>query len=244
MGDGWVGVERLGSSDLSHARPRPDPDADRRPGRRARLRLRDAPPRALADRRLPAGRDRRRAEHAGLRRQPAAGRPARRGRRHPADVRRRPAVPPRGAARRAPGRRARGARAEPGRDRCSGPWSALAVGWGWSAGIVFGLAISVASTVVLIRVLADNGDLHTPTGHIAVGWLVVEDLFTVLVLVLLPAALRPRAAPGRAASPLALGLAVVKVAALVGLDVPSSADGSSPGCSTASPPPARASCSR
>ena len=49
------------------------------------------------------------------------------------------------------------------------------------------MAISVASTVVLIRVLADNNDLHTPTGHIAVGWLVVEDLFTVVVLVLLPA---------------------------------------------------------
>jgi CPA2 family monovalent cation:H+ antiporter-2 len=58
--------------------------------------------------------------------------------------------------------------------------------WSWSAGTVFGLAISVASTVVLLRVLSDNNDLHTPTGHIAVGWLVVEDLFTVLVLVLLP----------------------------------------------------------
>ena len=41
------------------------------------------------------------------------------------------------------------------------------------------MALSVASTVVLIRVLADNNDLHTPAGHIAVGWLVVEDLFTV-----------------------------------------------------------------
>ncbi len=60
-------------------------------------------------------------------------------------------------------------------------------GWGWSSGLVFGLAISVASTVVLIRVLSDNHALHTPTGHIAVGWLVVEDIFTVLVLVLLPA---------------------------------------------------------
>ena len=60
-------------------------------------------------------------------------------------------------------------------------------GWSWAAGIVFGLAISVASTVVLVRVLADNHDLHTPAGHIAVGWLVVEDLFTVAVLVLLPA---------------------------------------------------------
>ena len=60
---------------------------------------------------------------------------------------------------------------------------ARAFGWTLAAGIVFGLALSVASTVVLLRVLADHGDLHTPTGHIAVGWLVVEDLFTVLVLV-------------------------------------------------------------
>lgn len=60
-------------------------------------------------------------------------------------------------------------------------------GWSWQAGIVFGLAISVASTVVLLRVLSDNNDLHTPAGHIAVGWLVVEDLFTVFVLVILPA---------------------------------------------------------
>jgi monovalent cation:H+ antiporter-2, CPA2 family len=59
-------------------------------------------------------------------------------------------------------------------------------GWSWLAGLVFGLAISVASTVVLLRVLVDYNDLHTPSGHIAVGWLVVEDLFTVLVLVLLP----------------------------------------------------------
>src|SRR5688500_15056004 len=62
----------------------------------------------------------------------------------------------------------------------------VSFGWTWAAGIVFGLAISVASTVVLLRVLADNNDLHTPAGHIAVGWLIVEDLFTVLVLVLLP----------------------------------------------------------
>ena len=64
----------------------------------------------------------------------------------------------------------------------------------WPAGVVFGLALSVASTVVLMRVLADNNDLHTPTGHIAVGWLVVEDLFTVVVLVLLPALVRRRRA--------------------------------------------------
>ena len=67
-----------------------------------------------------------------------------------------------------------------------GAFIARAFGWSWAAGIVFGMALAVASTVVLIRVLADHRDLHTPTGHIAVGWLVVEDVFTVLALVLLP----------------------------------------------------------
>jgi CPA2 family monovalent cation:H+ antiporter-2 len=91
---------------------------------------------------------------------------------------------------------------------------AVVVGWGWSAGLVFGLAISVASTVVLLRVLADNNDLHTPTGHIAVGWLVVEDLFTVLVLVLLPDVVRPDSA-GAGGVVLALGWSVVKIGLLV-----------------------------
>ena len=57
-----------------------------------------------------------------------------------------------------------------------GALTAWAFGWGGAAGVVYGLAISVASTVVLTRVLVDHNDLHTPTGHIAVGWLVVEDL--------------------------------------------------------------------
>ena len=52
--------------------------------------------------------------------------------------------------------------------------------------VVFGLTMSVASTVVLVRVLSDNRELHTSAGHIAVGWLVVEDVLTVIVLVLLP----------------------------------------------------------
>jgi CPA2 family monovalent cation:H+ antiporter-2 len=91
---------------------------------------------------------------------------------------------------------------------------ARAFGWSWSAGIVFGLALSVASTVVLMRVLTDNNDLHTPTGHIAVGWLVVEDLFTVLVLVLLPALVgSPQASWSHV--PLALGLGMLKVTILV-----------------------------
>ncbi len=96
-----------------------------------------------------------------------------------------------------------------------GTFVGLTYGWGWAAAIVFGLALSVASTVVLLRVLADNGDLHTPAGHIAVGWLVVEDLFTVLVLVLLPAVFVPGMGAGGIA--LAVALALVKVAVMVAL---------------------------
>ncbi|SEU11758.1 YbaL family putative K(+) efflux transporter [Variovorax sp. OV084] len=64
----------------------------------------------------------------------------------------------------------------------------LALWWGWSPGaaLVFGLALSVASTVVLLRALESLGILDSFTGRIAVGWLVVEDLAMVLVLVLLP----------------------------------------------------------
>lgn len=60
--------------------------------------------------------------------------------------------------------------------------------WGWrpGAGIVFGLALSVASTVVLLKALERRGVLESINGRIAVGWLVVEDLAMVLVLVLLP----------------------------------------------------------
>ena len=65
---------------------------------------------------------------------------------------------------------------------------ALAIGWGWQPGValVFGLALSVASTVVLLRALDSLGLLDSYVGRIAVGWLVVEDLAMVLVLVLLP----------------------------------------------------------
>lgn len=61
--------------------------------------------------------------------------------------------------------------------------------WGWSLGpsLVLGLALSVASTVVLLRALELQGVLESPGGSIAVGWLIVEDLVTVLILVLLPA---------------------------------------------------------
>lgn len=61
--------------------------------------------------------------------------------------------------------------------------------WGWTTGaaVVFGLALSVASTVVLLRTLEDRGILESLNGRIAVGWLVVEDIAMVLALVLLPA---------------------------------------------------------
>jgi CPA2 family monovalent cation:H+ antiporter-2 len=81
--------------------------------------------------------------------------------------------------------------------------------------LVFGMALAVASTVVLVRVLADHNDLHTQAGHIAVGWLVVEDLFTVAALVLLPALFTETGTPLW----LALGLTALKVALLVAFTV-------------------------
>ena len=64
----------------------------------------------------------------------------------------------------------------------------VAMWWGWSfgAGLIFGLSLSCASTVVLLKALESRGILDSMNGRIAVGWLVVEDLATVLVLVLLP----------------------------------------------------------
>lgn len=61
--------------------------------------------------------------------------------------------------------------------------------WGWplTAGLILGLAVSIASTVVLLRGLMDQGLLNTRHGQAAVGWLVLEDLATVLILVALPA---------------------------------------------------------
>jgi CPA2 family monovalent cation:H+ antiporter-2 len=86
------------------------------------------------------------------------------------------------------------------------------LGWTWPAAIVFGLTLSVASTVVLIRVLSDHRQLHTPAGHIAVGWLVVEDVLTVVVLVVLPALRDGTAGTALATS---LALTFLKVAGLI-----------------------------
>ena len=157
---------------------------------RACLRLRRArTPRckAVAAGRLSARRRRDRPVHAGLRRRPEHRQRARRNRRHPADVRRRPAFL---AARPAVGPRHRGAgrdRADRRRDRCSA-WGSPGCSAGRSAaGSSSALALSVASTVVVLRALQERRLLDTERGHIAVGWLVVEDLAMVLVLVFLPA---------------------------------------------------------
>jgi CPA2 family monovalent cation:H+ antiporter-2 len=92
---------------------------------------------------------------------------------------------------------------------------AIAAGWSWQGAVIFGIALSVASTVVLVRVLADHRDLHTQTGHIAVGWVVVEDLLTVIALVLLPVFL----GTSTTNIGLALGLTALKVTALVAFTV-------------------------
>ncbi|MDR3442459.1 MAG: cation:proton antiporter [Legionella sp.] len=63
---------------------------------------------------------------------------------------------------------------------------ALAWGWGLGGALVFGLALSVASTVVLLRALEERGIMDSINGRIAVGWLIVEDLFMIIILVLLP----------------------------------------------------------
>lgn len=68
-----------------------------------------------------------------------------------------------------------------------GAWLSHLWGWTLAAGIVFGLSLSVASTVVLLRALEEQGALDSINGRIAVGWLIVEDLAMVLALVLLPA---------------------------------------------------------
>jgi CPA2 family monovalent cation:H+ antiporter-2 len=95
--------------------------------------------------------------------------------------------------------------------------AAMAMLWGWSlgAGLVLGLALSVASTVVLLRALEERGAVDSVNGRIAVGWLIVEDLAMVLALVLLPAAAELLGGSGAALSTtdllIDLGLTMGKV---------------------------------
>jgi monovalent cation:H+ antiporter-2, CPA2 family len=103
----------------------------------------------------------------------------------------------------------------------------VALSWGWSpgAGLVLGLALSCASTVVLLRALDERNALDSVNGHIAVGWLVVEDLVMVLALVLLPAMTGPLGADAHGLAArlagdsigLALALTVGKLAAFIAL---------------------------
>ena len=67
-----------------------------------------------------------------------------------------------------------------------GVFASMMWGWSWGGALVFGISLSCASTVVLLKALESRGLLDSMNGRIAVGWLVVEDLMTVLVLVLLP----------------------------------------------------------
>lgn len=103
---------------------------------------------------------------------------------------------------------------------------ALFLGWGVVAGLVFGLALSVASTVVLLRALQERRLVQSEKGKIAVGWLIVEDLAMVLALVLIPAVSEALSGgSGSGGGPLAtrfdlglwgvLGLTLAKVAAFV-----------------------------
>jgi CPA2 family monovalent cation:H+ antiporter-2 len=102
----------------------------------------------------------------------------------------------------------------------------LALLWGWTTGeaVVFGLALSVASTVVVLRALEAGGALNSINGRIALGWLIVEDLVMILVLVLLPplaGTFGGHAGQGAAAGELGISLLVTlgKVAAFVAIMV-------------------------
>ena len=97
----------------------------------------------------------------------------------------------------------------------------VALWWDWSLGsaMVFGLSLSVASTVVLLKALEGRGLIDSANGRIAVGWLVVEDLAMVLVLVLLPA-LAPSLGGSAAAGPgrstwLTVGITLAEVGAFI-----------------------------
>lgn len=109
---------------------------------------------------------------------------------------------------------------------------AMLLGWDLGAGLLFGLALSVASTVVLLKALQDRRLIETERGRIAVGWLIVEDLAMVLALVLIPAIASLNGADSGVHDPFVsfverivggsvgiwgvLGLTVIKVAAFVG----------------------------
>jgi CPA2 family monovalent cation:H+ antiporter-2 len=92
-------------------------------------------------------------------------------------------------------------------------------GWSWSTSMVFGLTLSIASTAVVLRALESRGLLDSADGRLTVGWLVVEDIAMVLVLVLLPALAPPAAGVDPASANLwrSLGVTVLKVGAFMAI---------------------------
>jgi CPA2 family monovalent cation:H+ antiporter-2 len=89
-----------------------------------------------------------------------------------------------------------------------------AFGWSASAGLLLGIALAVASTVVLMRALEDAQLLNTVSGHIAVGWLIVEDILTVVVLVLVPVLAGTAASDALGSPPASRGFAAALAIAL------------------------------
>ncbi len=108
-----------------------------------------------------------------------------------------------------------GAVAQIGAATVLGTGLALYLGWNLAAGLVFGLALSVASTVVLLRALESRNMVETERGRIAIGWLIVEDIAMILALVMLPAI--AGASAGQGSPVLSLGITVAKVAAFVAI---------------------------
>jgi len=92
------------------------------------------------------------------------------------------------------------------------------LGWDWIPGIILGMAISVASTVVMARVLDEWHDLHAQIGYIAIGWTVVEDILTVAMLLLLPILFGSQESASQSISSV-LGLAALKISGLVAVVV-------------------------
>ena len=100
---------------------------------------------------------------------------------------------------------------------CAGIFLCWYLGWSFAAGVVIGISVGVASTVVMVRILQENKLLGTPQGHIAVGWLIVEDLITVIALLLLPVlvSLNNGQEPSFSAIALSILWALAKCAALL-----------------------------
>jgi CPA2 family monovalent cation:H+ antiporter-2 len=97
-----------------------------------------------------------------------------------------------------------------------GGWLVTRVlGWSTTSGVIYGLTIAVASTVVMLRVFAEHRVLDSEAGKIAVGWLLVEDLFVVFVVIILPT-LAPSGVAGAAMDAAALGKSVLLALAKIG----------------------------